>query len=117
EKLESLGAMRDHALALKDLLALGTFDPVEFGRILDATWQLKRQLASTITSDPIDTMYRSAIQAGAEGGKLCGAGGGGFLLFVVRPERQAAVRHALRHLSEVSLRYEVHGSRLLLPNS
>jgi D-glycero-alpha-D-manno-heptose-7-phosphate kinase len=117
EKLEHLQTMRDHALALKDLLAGGSFDPVEFGRVLDSTWQLKRQLASTITSDSIDAMYRSAIQAGAEGGKLCGAGGGGFLLFVVRPERQAAVRHALRHLSEVSIRYEVHGSRLLLPNS
>lgn len=117
EKMDTLLQMRDHAMQLKGLIGNGTFDPVAFGRVLDETWRLKRQLASTITSDPIDAMYRQAIEAGAEGGKLCGAGGGGFLLFVVRPERQSAVRQALRHLSEVRMRYEVHGSRVLLPNA
>ncbi|MGH7369201.1 MAG: GHMP kinase [Candidatus Rokuibacteriota bacterium] len=117
EKLDSLLAMREHALTLQALLGRGSFDPTEFGRILDVTWQLKRDLASTMTSGPIDAMYRDAMRAGAEGGKLCGAGGGGFLLFVVRPERQAAVRQALGRLSEVPVQYEVHGSRLLLPHS
>jgi D-glycero-alpha-D-manno-heptose-7-phosphate kinase len=117
EKLETLQRMRSHAHRLKALAAQVTFDPTEFGRVLDETWQLKRQLATTITSDPIDAMYRAAVTAGAEGGKLCGAGGGGFLLFVARPERQPAVREALRHLTEVPLHYEAHGSRLLLPNS
>ena len=117
EKLDTLMEMRAHALRLKALVAQPAFDPGDFGRILDETWQRKRQLASTMTSGPIDTMYQDAIAAGADGGKLCGAGGGGFLLFVVRPERQAAVRHAMRKLTEVRLHYEAHGSRLLLPNS
>ncbi len=117
EKLDTLHRMRSHAHRLKALVARPDFEPTEFGRVLDETWQLKRQLASTITSDPIDTMYGAGLAAGAEGGKLCGAGGGGFLLFVVRPERQPAVRHALGHLTEVRLHYEAHGSRLLLPNS
>jgi D-glycero-alpha-D-manno-heptose-7-phosphate kinase len=53
---------------------------------------------------------------GAEGGKLCGAGGGGFLMFIVRPERRERVRQALSHLTLVPLGYEVHGSRVLCPS-
>jgi D-glycero-alpha-D-manno-heptose-7-phosphate kinase len=117
EKLDTLREMRAHAHRLKAVVAQSVFDPTEFGRVLDDTWQRKRELANTITSGPIDAMYRAAVAAGAEGGKLCGAGGGGFLLFVVRPERQPAVRRALPHLTEVQLRYEAHGSQLLLPNS
>jgi D-glycero-alpha-D-manno-heptose-7-phosphate kinase len=55
------------------------------------------------------------MKAGAEGGKICGAGNGGFLLFIVKPEKQPAVRQALAQLLEVPIRYEVHGSRVLLP--
>jgi D-glycero-alpha-D-manno-heptose-7-phosphate kinase len=116
EKLDTLMQMRAHALRLKSLVSQPAFDPAEFGRVLDETWQQKRQLASTISSGPIDNMYQDAMTAGADGGKLCGAGGGGFLLFVVRPERQVAVREALRSMKEVRVHYEAHGSRLLLPN-
>ena len=55
------------------------------------------------------------MAAGAEGGKLCGAGNGGFLLFLAKPEKQQAVRQALSSLLEVPIRFEVHGSRVLLP--
>ena len=55
------------------------------------------------------------MSAGANGGKLCGAGGGGFMLFIVEPERQEAVRRALSNLIEVPVSYEVHGSRVLVP--
>jgi D-glycero-alpha-D-manno-heptose-7-phosphate kinase len=114
-KLDFLKKMRDHAHRLHQLAAAGGFDPVAFGSILDESWLLKRQLASTISNPIIDRAYTRARQAGAEGGKICGAGNGGFLLFIVRPEKQPAVRQALADLLEVPIRFEVHGSRVLLP--
>jgi len=114
-KLEFLKRIRGHAHQLHELVAAGPFDPTSFGRILHESWELKRQLASTISSTQIDAYYERAIAAGAEGGKICGAGNGGFLLFLVRPEKQPAVRKALPDLREVPVRFEVHGSRVLLP--
>lgn len=114
KKMESLLKMRDHACQLQALTCNGRFDVTKFGRILDEGWHLKRQLATTITNNQIDAWYRAAIAAGAEGGKLCGAGGGGFLLFLVKPERRLAVRQALEGLTEVSVEYEAHGSYVLL---
>lgn len=117
KKLKSLLKMRQHAHQLQRLMRSGHLDPVTLGRVLHESWQLKRQLASTITTDEIDTWYRRAMEAGAEGGKLCGAGGGGFLLFLVRRECQAAVRQALCELIEVPVRPEAHGSQILLPST
>ena len=113
-KMEHLRLMREHARQLQTLLHDG-FDPLAFGRLLDETWQLKRQLASGITNSQIDTWYCRAREAGALGGKVCGAGGGGFLLFIVPPERQDAVRRALDNLIEIPIGYEAQGSCLLLP--
>jgi D-glycero-alpha-D-manno-heptose-7-phosphate kinase len=84
-----------------------------FGRTLDDGWQLKRELASTITTTQIDHWYQAALEAGAVGGKLCGAGGGGFLLFIVPPQRHEAVRAKLSDLCEVPVEPEVHGSQIL----
>ena len=114
-KFESLREMRDHAHELQTVMSNGPVDPAMVGRILDHGWQLKRSLASTISNDAIDGWYARALEAGAIGGKLCGAGGGGCILFVVAPERQEAVREALEDLVEVPVGYEVHGSRVLLP--
>ena len=114
KKMESLLKMREHACQLQALTCNGRFDVTKFGRILDEGWQLKRQLATTITNNQIDAWYHAAIAAGAEGGKLCGAGGGGFLLFLAKPERREAVRQALNGLTEVSVAYEAHGSYVLL---
>jgi len=113
-KMESLLRMRNQAMQIQQLLCNGHGDLEEFGRILDEGWQLKRQLATTITTGQIDTWYRLARQAGALGGKLCGAGGGGFLLFLVPSDRQQAVRGALAELGEVTVGAEVHGSQILL---
>jgi D-glycero-alpha-D-manno-heptose-7-phosphate kinase len=113
--LENLVQMREHAHELQRLMCNGPVEPPLVGRILDHGWRLKRQLASSITTDQIDAWYERAMEAGAEGGKLCGAGGGGCIVFVVRPERQDRVREALRDLIEVPISYEVHGSRVLLP--
>jgi D-glycero-alpha-D-manno-heptose-7-phosphate kinase len=114
-KLENLFRMRDQAHQLQTLMGNGTVEPTAVGRILDRGWRLKRELASTISTDQIDDWYDRAIEAGADGGKLCGAGGGGCILFVVPPARHAAVREALSELIEVPISYEVHGSRVLLP--
>ena len=70
-------------------------------------------LASNISNEQIDLSYNRAMAAGAEGGKLCGAGSGGFLMFVVRPENRERVREALSDLTHVPVGYEVHGSRVL----
>ncbi len=116
-KLDDLRAMRCHAYELRELMYGHDFDAQQFGSVLDATWQRKRDLSSSITLPEIDEWYARAIRAGAEGGKLCGAGGGGFLLFVVRPDRQAAVRKALCELVEVPVGCEVHGSQVLFTSN
>jgi D-glycero-alpha-D-manno-heptose-7-phosphate kinase len=113
--MDSLLKMREHAVQLQQLVNNGAFDVQKFGRILDQSWQLKRHLSSKITTGEIDRWYCQAMKAGGLGGKLCGAGGGGFLLFIVEPERQAAVRAALSPLTEVPVAHEVHGSQLCSP--
>lgn len=115
-KMDELTAMRDHALFLHKLI-LTHYDPHEFGRILDETWQLKRELTDRMSSASIDTHYQRAREAGASGGKICGAGGGGFFLFIVPPERQRDVRQALHDLTEMPVSYEPQGSRLLMPHN
>jgi D-glycero-alpha-D-manno-heptose-7-phosphate kinase len=113
EKMESLLKIRKQAYDLQTLLGNGAEDAEAFGRILHSGWQLKRGLAGTITTDQIDEWYRRAMEAGALGGKLCGAGGGGFLIFVVSEQHRATVRRALADLKEISVQPEVHGSQLL----
>jgi D-glycero-alpha-D-manno-heptose-7-phosphate kinase len=114
-KLDALLAMRAHAHRLQELLHNGDMpDMAEVGRILDETWHLKRGLASTISTDQIDTWYRRAQEAGAIGGKVCGAGGGGCIVFVVPPERHDSVRAALSDLIEVAVDHEVHGSQVVV---
>ena len=115
EKMEALTRMRDQAERLHDETHDGMLDPVVLGRVLEEGWQLKRELATTITNPRIDAWHDRAIEAGAIGGKLCGAGSGGFLLFLVPPERQAAVRGALSDMLEVRTRHEGHGSQVVLP--
>jgi len=114
-KSDSLLEMRGHAHALQELVATSAFDASVFGYILDKTWQRKRGLATTITTERIDEWYRRAMQAGAEGGKICGAGGGGFLMLIVKSEHREAVRRSLSELAEISVRHEVYGSQVLVP--
>ncbi len=114
-KIQCLNQMRNHALRLQRLMSNGGVDAARFGGVLDESWQLKRSLSEGISTGLIDCWYERGMAAGAEGGKICGAGGGGFLLFFVKPERQAAVRAALSELRQVPVRPEVHGSRVLLP--
>ncbi len=85
----------------------------EFGRLLDYTWQLKKQTGSNITTGDIDHYYQKGMEAGAMGGKLLGAGGGGFLVFYVQPEYQQAVKDALNNLLYIPFRFEEGGARVI----
>jgi D-glycero-alpha-D-manno-heptose-7-phosphate kinase len=114
-KMDSLRRMRAHAYALQDLCSSAHFSIEKFGAILNESWRLKRGLSSKITTSEIDRWYDAAMAAGAEGGKLCGAGGGGFLLFVAQPEKHDAVRRALAGLTQVPVVHEVHGSQVCMP--
>ena len=110
---DDLLIMRDHAQELVQLFQDG-FHLKQLGDVLHGTWMRKRKLASTITNSKIDCWYEQAMEAGALGGKICGAGGGGFLLLVVEPELRAAVREALPELPEMSIGYEPQGSQIML---
>jgi len=112
EKIESLREMKELSFRLSASIEK-SIDLQEFGRILSAGWDLKRDLTDTITNSQIDAWYHKALQAGAYGGKLCGAGGGGFLLFVVPEAKQAAVREALSELTCLPVRYESKGSQVV----
>ena len=86
----------------------------ELGALMHEGWQLKRRLASRVTSPDIDGLYETARRAGASGGKISGAGGGGFLLLYCLPERQATVRTALSDLQELEFDLEDEGSLVML---
>jgi D-glycero-alpha-D-manno-heptose-7-phosphate kinase len=88
-----------------------------FGELLHETWQLKRGLSKLTTNDEVDTIYAAARKAGALGGKLTGAGGGGFMLLFVPPARQDEVKDALRHLIHVPFRVENSGSQIIFFDS
>lgn len=85
----------------------------DFGKLLDYTWKLKRQTGSAVTTESIDTLYAKGIRAGALGGKLLGAGGGGFLLFYVQPERRESVMEAMKDLLHVPFEFEDGGTRVI----
>ena len=85
----------------------------DFGRLLDVTWKLKRQTGSAVSTDGIDGLYAKGIQAGALGGKLLGAGGGGFLVFYVQSERQTAVKKAMNGLLHIPFQFENEGTRVI----
>jgi D-glycero-alpha-D-manno-heptose-7-phosphate kinase len=84
-----------------------------FGEILHENWCLKKRLSQDVSSSRIDAWYEAARRAGAVGGKLLGAGAGGFLVFYAPQERHDAIEAALRGLRRVSFRFEPQGSRIL----
>ena len=85
----------------------------DFGRLLDHTWKLKRQTGSAVSTNSIDGLYARGIEAGALGGKLLGAGGGGFLVFYVQPEYQENVRKAMSDLMYIPFEFENGGTRVI----
>lgn len=106
--LDEVGRMVDEGW---DALCAG--EPDEIGRMLDRAWQRKKQFAPGVSTPMIDEMYSAARSAGALGGKILGAGGGGFLLVYARKENQPAVRAALKDYREVPFEPEGQGSHIV----
>lgn len=111
DRLPILREMKRLALEGKACIEAGEFD--ELGRLLDEGWQLKRQMASRISNGYIDDLYQRARQAGALGGKITGAGGGGYLLLYCPMQRQPDVRRALKELCELPFSSEHDGSKVI----
>lgn len=85
----------------------------EFGRLLNESWLIKRTLSSQITNTYLDHIYKTGLKAGALGGKLLGAGGGGFILFFAKPEDQPRIRKKLEKLLCVPFRFDHLGSQII----
>ncbi|MGH9910374.1 MAG: GHMP kinase, partial [Nitrososphaerales archaeon] len=109
---DSLKAMRLLVDEGYNILTSST-DLEEFGRLLHKSWVLKRSLDGNVSSDNIDKIYAEGLKGGALGGKLLGAGGGGFILFFVPPKNKDAVRNQLHHLTEIPIHINASGSRIL----
>jgi len=88
-------------------------DISHIGKLLDDAWQLKRNMASNVSNEEIDKMYAAAKKAGASGGKILGAGGGGFLMLYVEADKQDAVKAALAHYKECCIGFEPQGSKII----
>lgn len=102
--VESMHKVKEQAILMKEVLLKGDIDAV--GRILDFGWQHKKQMAKSITNQRIDDLYSAAINAGATGGKISGAGGGGFMFFYCPENERYAVVEALERFGGQVKRYE-----------
>lgn len=109
---EDLACLADLAEQGVDVLT-GRQSLKRFGQLLHQSWMIKKQLSSKISNPDIDQFYERGIEAGAVGGKLLGAGGGGFLLFFVEPELQSQVQIALPELPRIPFKFDFAGSALL----
>ena len=112
KELFEMAGMVDQGLAI----LAGGGDLGDFGRLLHESWMLKRSLSARVSTPAIDEMYAAARRAGALGGKITGAGGGGFLLLYVEPDRRDAVRKALSHLLHVPFDLDHSGSQIIFSN-
>ena len=110
-ELHRMRAMVDEAVKILH----GQNTPIEeFGALLHDSWMLKKELSNKVSTSEIDQLYEAARDAGAIGGKLLGAGGGGFLLLFVEPALQARVKERLKHLVHVPFGFDEGGSRVVL---
>jgi D-glycero-alpha-D-manno-heptose-7-phosphate kinase len=111
KKAEAMHRMVAYAAELRDALCAGDFDAM--GHILHENWGLKQSLAAGISSGQINAWYERALDAGALGGKLLGAGGGGFLLFYAPQEKHESITSALADLRRIDFALEPRGSRIV----
>ena len=119
--IDNMGKRESHLHAMRDLVAEGITilqnraAPIDdLGRLLDQSWSMKRELADGVTTPEVDAIYAAGMEAGAVGGKLLGADGGGFMLFVVKPENQAKVRERLKDLIHVTFDFDSGGSKIVV---
>ena len=111
EKIKTLKIMSDLVDETKEKLIEGNLD--DFGKILDFNWNLKKSLSSKISDDRINQVYETALKNGAFGGKILGAGGGGFFLFYCPLENQSRLKASLSKLTELPFSFEYDGSKLI----
>lgn len=109
-QLKEMLALVDEA---EKVLADKQSDLDEFGRLLDHTWRIKRKTGNTVSTNSIDELYDKGLKAGALGGKLLGAGGGGFLVFYVEPDKQEKVKKAMEDLLYIPFEFEDGGTRVI----
>jgi D-glycero-alpha-D-manno-heptose-7-phosphate kinase len=109
--VRTMTAMVDEAV---DILSTPGRPLSDLGKLLHESWLLKRELSPAVTTDRVDEIYDAARDAGAIGGKLLGAGGGGFMVFYAEPDKQPAVRERLRDLVQVHYRIDHEGSKITL---
>lgn len=109
EELSSMQEMVDEAVSIIN----NDRDIMEFGKLLNEAWKLKKSLSDKISTSVVDEMYQAALKAGAIGGKLLGAGGGGFMLLFAPPERHQNIKEALKEFLEVEFSFENEGSRII----
>lgn len=113
DKVKQLQEMYSLVSEAQSVLTDGNRDLNDFGKLLDVTWKLKRSTGSAVTTSSIDVLYDKGIKAGALGGKLLGAGGGGFLVFYVPKEKQPSVREAMKDLLYIPFEFENGGTRVI----
>ncbi|MBS3909176.1 MAG: kinase [Actinobacteria bacterium] len=121
EQIRNTSKNRDELVKMRELvdeaykiLITGNGDFIEFGKLLNETWRLKRKLSNRISNNEIDSMYEIAIKNGAVGGKLLGAGGGGFMLFYVEPENHSRVKEALKDHLHIPFNFDFTGSEIIV---
>jgi D-glycero-alpha-D-manno-heptose-7-phosphate kinase len=107
-ELKTMKEMVDNAIAILD-----NGDMIEFGRLLRENWQLKSRLSNRVSNGFIDHIYDIALKNGAIGGKILGAGGGGFILFFVEKENRERLRDSLNFLLHVPFRFDTMGSQII----
>lgn len=112
-KTVELNAMVELCQEAERLLVDSEDSFLGWGKLLNEQWRIKRSLTTVISNADIDAMYDKGIRAGAQGGKLLGAGGGGFLLFFVTPDQHDRVREALSSLLHVPFRFDFSGSQIV----
>jgi len=95
------------------ILTNGKTDLAEFGKLMNQSWRVKKSLSSKITNPYLDNLYEAGIKAGALGGKLLGAGGGGFILFFAKPEAQDKIKNKLKNLLHVPFQFDHLGSQII----
>ncbi len=111
---DKLSQMRDLVNEAYSIITSPNKSLSEFGELLNETWHLKKKLSDKVTIPEVNEIYETAIKNGAIGGKLCGAGGGGFMIFYVEPDNQQIVRQALKQYLHVPFRFDFDGSKIIV---